>query len=217
MKDVEIRTNGDENSKQAILSVTFFYGMLIMLVAVLTNGSVFGFWMACLGVLVLIEFLQKFTKKCPATFINFINYLSLFIIEMGTMILCVALGLKVVELIGVDYNFFNDSKSILLIIGFGVIFLLYELVIGIRYLLSEKLNLQKENSDFKRELEKKYNLVNLLTFFATILTFMILARGLEKSSSDIAIEFFLSCSIIYVLLMHYSLKYRLNEKKEDKK
>lgn len=218
MKEIEIKkqevnkNDGNEISKQALMLVFFFYGMLLILMAVLTKENTLRFWMNSLGILVLIEVLQIIAKSVSSRnfhlFKKFINYLSFFTVEMGTIILCIILGLKFVEYINVIISF--DSNSMLLITGFIANFFLYETVLWLRNYLNKRFNFQKEYTEFKKEFEDKYNLVNMLTALATILTFIILASGIEKDSSDIAIEFFFSCSIIYVLLIHYSLKNRKN-------
>jgi len=214
MKEEDIQKNGDKIFKKAIVNITTFYGMLMLLMAVLTNEDKLSFWLLGLSAVVLIEALQLIAKTISlgtfGKFTNFFNYLSFSIVEIGTIMICTIFGLLFLDFI--KESIYGDSKFILLTSAFMIILILYESILWFRNYLNEKYNFQKEYCEFKRAFEDKYNMVNLLTILATILTFMVLASGIEKESSDIAIEFFLSCSVVYVLLIHYCGKYRLNEK-----
>lgn len=215
-KDDEIKENREGNTKRALMLVIFFYGMLFMLVAVLTseNEDKLSFWMYCIGVGILLEVLQMVAKHMSllklGKITNLSNYISFFIVEMGTIIICVVISLTIVK--NIREHIYDDSKYILLTIGFAIILLLYELILWFRSCLIEKYKIQKEYGEFKKAFEDKYNMVNLMTIPSAILTFMVLASGIEKASSDIATDFFLSCSVVYVLLIHYCGKNRLNEK-----
>lgn len=187
------------------------YGFLFLLLAFLLKNNAdkdwnnSSFWYAFIGVWILIEVLKILSVRLKNN--EWANYVSVALIELGTIIICTVFGLIFVTVLE-EVNLINSLSS-LVVIGFCFIFFLYELSIHIGKVLKYQVGYRK----LKKEIEKKYNMVNLLTVLATILTLMVLAKGAETSSKEVLINFFLSSSVIYVLLIHYCFENRLNERK----
>lgn len=201
----------ENESNVAKAFVGLLYGLLFILLAFLLknnadkNWNNSSFWYAFIGVWILIEVLKILAVRLKNH--GWANNVSVAVIELGTITICTAFGLLFVTVLE-EVNLINSLSS-LVVIGFCFIFFSYELSIYLGKILKYQVGYRK----LKKEIENKYNMVNLLTVLATILTFMIMAKGAETSSKEVLVNFFLSSTVIYVLLIHYCFKNRLKEGK----
>lgn len=201
----------DNESNVPEAFVGLLYGFLFLLLGFLLKNNAdkdwnsSSFWYAFIGVWILIEVLKILAVRLKNY--EWANLVSVFVIELGTITICTIFGLIFVTVLE-EVNLIN-SLTTLVVIGFCFIFFSYELSIHLGKVLKYQLGYRK----LKKEFEEKYNMVNLLTVLATILTLMIMAKGAETSSKEVLLSFFLSCSFIYVLLIHYCFENRLNERK----
>lgn len=203
-----------KENENGIYGVLLLYGVLLVLIAFLlkinTNKAEMdaSLWFGLFGILALVGVLKhlvgRMMKKDNKIMVIF-TFTTMVIVEMVTITICTMVGLSVVIKLGEQKIVSLFSTKI--IIGFIVIFLLYEFTV----LVSNKFLKENIYKELKRDFEEKYNMVNLITIPSTLLTFIILAKGAESPPEDILIKFFLSCCIVYVLLIHYCWRFMLNK------
>lgn len=200
-----MKRNDKDINNIAVAWVLIFYVLLLFLILHLMKNyfdnewNDISFWLAMFGVLTLTEVL-----KVPSVKISkpIAKYISIGIIETANLTILTAISLLIMNLVAP----FVPSMTFLILLGFFIIFTLYELII--KY--GGKLEWQKEYRKYKKKFEDEHNMVNILTIPSTIITIIILAKGIESDASFIMENYFLSLSIIYVLLLHYCWKNRLN-------
>lgn len=198
-----------KENESGFIGVIILYGALFILISFLLKFSSnkewenVTFWFTSAGALLLVHSLKYLCGKLNNLRVQIT---TMVLAEMVTILFCTMVGLMISTYL-VDLRIVTSFAWVLLI-GFGIICILYELF-GI---LGRYFPYNKKYRKLKEEFEGKYNMVNLLTIASTVLTFIIFAKGAEASSAEETLmQFFLSCCIVYVLLIHYCLKFRLNK------
>ncbi len=219
----KVKVKEEEEGEKGFIAVLLLYGFLGAIIAnifrVYSNQgwAEASFWVAIASSLALIAVLkfvvgnmEKNNNNKNKKIMFFIMLSTWALVEMVTITLCTLAGVFIIF-------WFSTLKivssfSLLIMSGFIIIYGLYEFIVfasSNNFFLKKQLN--NKYKELKKDFEEEYNMVNLLTIPATLLTLFILASGVKSEPEEILIKFFLSCSIIYVLLIHYCWKYRLNK------
>jgi|GEM_PF-2778657 len=197
-----------KENESGFVGVMLLYGALLVLIAYLLKISSnkewenTSFWFTVAGAVALVQALKYFCGRLKN---SSVLIFTMILAEMVTISICTMIGLMVATYV-VELKIVTSLSAVLLI-GFAIICIVYELL-GI---VGNYIPYNKKYRKLREEFERKYNMVNLLTIASTVLTFMIFAKGAESSAKETLMQFFFSCCIVYVLLIHYCWKFKLNK------
>ncbi|WDV09289.1 hypothetical protein [Lysinibacillus irui] len=198
-----------KENESGFVGVMLLYGALLVLIAYLLKISSnkewenTSFWFTIAGAVALVQALKYFCGRLNNSNVLII---TMILAEMVTISICTMIGLMIATYL-VELKIVTSFATVLLI-GFAIIYIIYELFA----ILGRYIPYNKKYRQLRKEFEEKYNMVNILTILATVLTFLIFAKGAEASSAkDTLMQFFFSCCIVYVLLIHYCWKFKLNK------
>lgn len=197
-----------KENESGFVGVMLLYGTLLILISYLLQISSnkewenASFWFTVTGAVVLVQALKYF---CGRLKYYIVLIITMILAEMVTISICTMFGIMIATYL-VEFQIVTSFATVLLI-GFAIICIVYE-ILGI---LGGYIPYNKKYRQLRKKFEEKYNMVNLLTIASTVLTFIIFAKGAESSAKETLMQFFLSCCIIYALLIHYCWRFRLNK------